>query len=47
MTRLFGTAAAVAAAVLAGAAALRVHDVAAMSDVVRVAAAIAAAKAGS
>ncbi len=47
VTRLFGTAAAVAAAVLAGAAALRVHDVAAMSDVVRVAAAIAAAKAGS
>jgi dihydropteroate synthase len=45
--RMFGTAAAVAAAVLAGATALRVHDVAAMSDVVRVAAAIAAAKAGS
>jgi dihydropteroate synthase len=47
VTRIFGTAAAVAAAVLAGVAALRVHDVAAMSDVVRVAAAIAAAKAGS
>jgi dihydropteroate synthase len=45
--RTFGTAAAVAASVLAGAAAVRVHDVAAMSDVVRVAAAIAAAKAGS
>jgi dihydropteroate synthase len=45
--RTFGTAAAVAASVLAGAAAVRVHDVAAMSDVARVAAAIAAAKAGS
>ena len=38
--RLFGTAAAVAAAVLAGAHIVRVHDVAAMMDVVRVAAAI-------
>jgi dihydropteroate synthase len=44
--RAFGTAAAVAAAVLGGASALRVHDVAVMSDVVRVAAAIAAAKTG-
>ena len=35
--RVFGTAAAVAAAVLGGAAAVRVHDVAAMRDVVRVA----------
>lgn len=39
--RLFGTAAAVAAAVLAGARAVRVHDVAEMRDVVRVAMAIA------
>jgi dihydropteroate synthase len=39
--RLFGTAAAVAAAVLGGAAAVRVHDVAEMRDVVRVAEAIA------
>jgi dihydropteroate synthase len=35
--RLFGTAAAVTAAVLGGAAAVRVHDVGAMRDVVRVA----------
>jgi dihydropteroate synthase len=39
--RAFGTAAAVTAAVLGGAAAVRVHDVAAMRDVVRVADAIA------
>ena len=39
--RLFGTAAAVAAAVLRGAAAVRVHDVAEMRDVVRVAEALA------
>lgn len=39
--RLFGTAAAVSAAILGGAAAVRVHDVAAMRDVVRVASAIA------
>jgi dihydropteroate synthase len=39
--RLFGTAAAVAAAVMAGARAVRVHDVAEMRDVVRVATAIA------
>jgi dihydropteroate synthase len=38
--RLFGTAAAVAAAVLAGARAVRVHDVAEMRDVVAVATAI-------
>ena len=38
--RVFGTAAAVAAAVLGGAAAVRVHDVAAMRDVVRVAEAL-------
>lgn len=38
--RLLGTAAAVTAAVLGGAAAVRVHDVAAMVDVVRVAQAI-------
>lgn len=38
--RLFGTAAAVAAAVLGGASAVRVHDVAAMRDVVLVAHAI-------
>jgi dihydropteroate synthase len=38
--RLFGTAAAVAAAVMAGARAVRVHDVAQMRDVVRVATAI-------
>jgi dihydropteroate synthase len=38
--RVFGTAAAVAAAVLAGASAVRVHDVAAMRDVVRVAEAL-------
>lgn len=38
--RIFGTAAAVSAAVLAGAAAVRVHDVAAMRDVVRVAEAL-------
>jgi dihydropteroate synthase len=44
--RVFGTAAAVAQAVLAGASAVRVHDVAAMRDVVRVAAAIAAASSG-
>jgi dihydropteroate synthase len=37
--RLFGTAAAVTVAVLGGAAAVRVHDVAAMRDVVRVASA--------
>jgi dihydropteroate synthase len=41
--RVFGTAAAVSAAVLGGAAAVRVHDVAAMRDVVAVAEAIAAA----
>jgi dihydropteroate synthase len=40
--RAFGTAAAVTAAVLAGAAAVRVHDVSAMRDVVRVAEALAA-----
>ncbi len=40
--RLFGTAAAVAAAVMGGAAAVRVHDVAQMRDVVRVAEALAA-----
>jgi dihydropteroate synthase len=39
--RLFGTAAAVAAAVLGGAAAVRVHDVAQMRDVVQVARALA------
>ena len=39
--RVFGTAAAVAAAILNGAAAVRVHDVLAMRDVVRVAEAIA------
>jgi dihydropteroate synthase len=39
--RVFGTAAAVTAAVLGGAAAVRVHDVAAMRDVVRVAQALA------
>jgi dihydropteroate synthase len=38
--RVFGTAAAVAAAVLAGASAVRVHDVGAMRDVVRVAEAL-------
>jgi dihydropteroate synthase len=38
--RIFGTAGAVAAAVLAGAAAVRVHDVGAMRDVVRVAEAL-------
>jgi dihydropteroate synthase len=38
--RIFGTAAAVTAAVLGGAAAVRVHDVAAMRDVVRVAEAL-------
>src|SRR5262249_47031680 len=38
--RVFGTAAAVTAAVLGGAAAVRVHDVAAMRDVVRVAEAL-------
>jgi len=38
--RLFGTAAAVAAAVMGGAAAVRVHDVAEMRDVVRVAEAL-------
>ena len=38
--RQFGTAAAVTAAVLGGAAAVRVHDVAAMRDVVRVAEAL-------
>jgi dihydropteroate synthase len=42
--RGYGTAAAVAAAVLGGARALRVHDVGAMTDVVRVAAAIAGAR---
>jgi dihydropteroate synthase len=41
--RIFGTAGAVAAAVLAGADAVRVHDVAEMGDVVRIAEAIAAA----
>jgi len=41
--RVFGTAAAVAAAVFAGAAAVRVHDVGAMRDVVRVAEALVAA----
>jgi dihydropteroate synthase len=44
--RAFGTAAAVAAAVLGGARAVRVHDVGPMADVVRVAAAIAGAAAG-
>lgn len=39
--RLFGTAAAVTAAVMGGAAAVRVHDVAQMRDVVRVAEALA------
>jgi dihydropteroate synthase len=38
--RVFGTAAAVTAAVLAGASAVRVHDVSAMRDVVRVAEAL-------
>jgi dihydropteroate synthase len=38
--RIFGTAGAVAAAVLAGASAVRVHDVGAMRDVVRVAEAL-------
>ncbi len=38
--RIFGTAAAVAAAVLGGAAAVRVHDVGAMRDVVAVAEAL-------
>jgi dihydropteroate synthase len=41
--RVFGTAAAVAAAVMGGAAAVRVHDVAAMRDVLAVTEAIAAA----
>ena len=41
--RLFGTAAAVTAAVIGGAAAVRVHDVAEMHDVVRVADALARA----
>jgi dihydropteroate synthase len=41
--RIFGTAAAVTAAVLGGAAAVRVHDVAEMRDVVRVAEALAGA----
>jgi dihydropteroate synthase len=41
--RIFGTAAAVAAAIMNGADAVRVHDVAAMRDVVRVAEAIACA----
>jgi dihydropteroate synthase len=41
--RIFGTAAAVAVAIMNGADAVRVHDVAAMRDVVRVAEAIAAA----
>jgi dihydropteroate synthase len=45
--RGFATAAAVTQAVLGGAAAVRVHDVAAMADVVRVAAAIAAARPGA
>ncbi len=40
--RIFGTAAAVAAAVLGGASAVRVHDVAAMKDVVAVAEAMSA-----
>ena len=38
--KLFGTAAAVTAAVMGGAAAVRVHDVAQMRDVVRVAEAL-------
>jgi dihydropteroate synthase len=42
--RIFGTAAAVAAAIMNGADAVRVHDVAAMHDVVRVAEAIAQAR---
>jgi dihydropteroate synthase len=42
--RAFGTAAAVAAAVLGGAAAVRVHDVKEMRDVVKVAEAIASAR---
>jgi dihydropteroate synthase len=41
--RIFGTAAAVAVAILNGADAVRVHDVAAMRDVVHVAEAIAQA----
>jgi dihydropteroate synthase len=45
--RLLGTAAAVAAAVLGGAAAVRVHDVAEMREVVRVASAIAGAGGGT
>jgi dihydropteroate synthase len=45
--RLFGTAAAVAAAVMGGAAAVRVHDVAEMRDVVRVAEAISATGSGA
>ncbi len=44
--RMFATAAAVAAAVMAGADAVRVHDVAEMQDVVTVAEAIVAARAG-
>lgn len=44
--RSFGTAAAVASAVLGGAEAVRVHDVAEMLDVVRVAEAIASARLG-
>jgi dihydropteroate synthase len=45
--RLMGTAAAVAAAVLRGASIVRVHDVAAMRDVVRLAGAIREAEAGA
>jgi dihydropteroate synthase len=45
--RIYGTAAAVAAAVLGGADAVRVHDVKEMRDVVRVAEAIAKARAGA
>jgi dihydropteroate synthase len=42
--RVFGTAAAVTAAILGGAAAVRVHDVAEMADVIKVAEAIANAR---
>jgi len=45
--RAFGTAAAVSAAILGGAAVVRVHDVREMSDVVKMAEAIASARAAS
>jgi dihydropteroate synthase len=45
--RVFGTAGAVAAAVLGGASAVRVHDVREMGDVVKVAEAIASARLAS